>query len=346
MTLPEHIRMSDNPGSDLSAFINNRHYKKIVVLTDENTAEFCYPLIEKELPQHNHITVPAGEAHKTISTCTIVWRAMTDAQLDRKSLLIVLGGGMPGDLGGFCAATFKRGIDFILVPTTLLAQADASIGGKTGIDFDSYKNHIGVFKQPVLTLISPLFLKTLPESELRSGFAEIIKHALISDKEWWQYLIQSPWKELNWAAEVEKSALFKWKVVSEDPFEAGLRKILNAGHTVGHAIESWFLASGKPVLHGDAVAAGLICEAIIACNLKLLQEAACAEICAYLIKVFGKLEWPAGETTNICSLCFQDKKNVGKEILMTLPEETGRARWDYAVAPESILQALNEYLLL
>lgn len=346
MMLPEHIRLSDNPGSDLSEFITKRRYKKIAILTDENTARLCYPLIEKYLPVHNHISVPAGEEHKTLSTCTIVWKAMTDAQLDRKSLLIVVGGGMPGDLGGFCAATFKRGIDFVLVPTTLLAQADASIGGKTGIDFDSYKNHIGVFRQPALTLIAPVFLNTLPEAELRSGLAEIIKHALISDKDWWQHLIQKSWKELNWSAEIEKSARFKWKVVSEDPHEQGMRKILNAGHTVGHAIESWFLSSGKPILHGDAVAAGLVCEAIIARNLKLLPAPACLEICNYLLKVFGKLKWPSSETANICSLCFQDKKNEGKEILMALPEETGRVRWDYAVAPESITQALNEYLML
>lgn len=344
--LPEHICFSEKPGSDLHNFISKRQYKKTAVLTDENTAHLCYPLIEKYLPVHEHISIPAGETHKTLSTCTTVWKAMTNAQLDRKSVLIVIGGGMPGDLGGFCAATFKRGIDFVLVPTTLLAQADASIGGKTGIDFHSYKNHIGVFRQPALTLIAPVFLNTLPEAELRSGFAEIIKHALISDKDWWRSLISQSWKKLNWYVEVEKSARFKWKVVSEDPHEQGLRKILNAGHTVGHAIESWFLSSGKPILHGDAVAAGLICEAIIARNLNLLPEPACTEICNYLLKVFGKLSWPASATANICSLCLQDKKNEGKEILMALPEETGRAHWDYAVAPESIMQALNEYLLM
>ncbi len=344
--LPEHIRMSGNPGSDLNGFIGKRQYKKIAVLTDENTVRYCYPLIEKYLPGHEHISIPAGEAHKSLPTCITVWQAMTRAHMDRKSVLIVVGGGMPGDLGGFCAATFKRGIDFVLVPTTLLAQADASIGGKTGIDFDSYKNHIGVFRQPALTLIAPLFLNTLPENELRSGFAEIIKHALISDRHWWQHLTGQSWKELNWPEEVEKSVRFKWKVVSEDPHEQGLRKVLNAGHTVGHAIESWFLSSGRPVLHGEAVAAGLACEAIISRNMNLLPASACKEICDYLLKVFGKLHWPPSETSNICSLCLQDKKNEGKEILMALLEEPGHIRWDYAVAPENILQALNEYLLM
>lgn len=346
MMLPEHIILTDSPGHELCRFLTRQQYKKIAVLTDENTARLCYPIIEKELPAHTHITIPAGEAHKTLSTCCTVWEGMTTAQLDRKSVLIVLGGGMACDLGGFCAATFKRGIDFILVPTTLLAQADASIGGKTGIDFNSYKNHIGVFQQPTLTLISTVFLETLPEAELRSGFAEILKHALTSDREWWKSLIQKPWKELNWVEEVGKSVRFKWKVVAEDPREKGLRKILNAGHTIGHAIESWFLSSGKPILHGEAVAAGLICESIISRNMNLLSEAACLEIVKYLLSVFGKLNWPAEATTTICLLSYQDKKNEGNKILMTLPEDTGRARWDYAIAPESINQALEEYLSL
>ncbi|MCS6973778.1 MAG: 3-dehydroquinate synthase [Cyclobacteriaceae bacterium] len=346
MTLPDHILITITPGPDLRAFLDSRGYSSIFVLTDENTAHHCYSLIRHELPPHVHVSIPAGEIHKTMETCMQVWKAMTDARLDRRSVVVVLGGGMPGDLGGFCAATFKRGIDFVLVPTTLLAQADASIGGKLGIDFESYKNHIGVFRQPALTLISSVFLQTLPEAELRSGFAEIVKHALISDREWWEELSSRPWKTLSWQDEVKRSAAFKWSIVSEDPHEEGLRKILNAGHTIGHAIESWFLSAGKPVLHGEAVAAGLICEAFISKELNLLTESDFKLLKDYLLTVFGKLSWPEEESDTISRLCYQDKKNQGKKIRMALLHSVGRAVWDYSVEFESISRALNEYRAL
>ncbi len=343
MALPEYIRISDNPGADLRSFLDNRSYTTVALLTDQHTARHCYPLIAQRLPQHTHITIPAGEAHKTLDTCAAVWKQMTEAGIDRKSVLIVLGGGMPGDLGGFCAATYKRGIDFILVPTTLLAQADASIGGKLGIDFHSYKNHIGVFRQPALTLLSAVFLNTLPETELRSGFAEILKHALISDRDWWQTLIEKPWQDQNWQAEIERSARLKWSIVSEDPNEKGKRKILNAGHTLGHAIESWFLARKEPILHGEAVAAGLIAESFIARNAGLLSTDQSRQITDYLLQTFGKLQWNSTETPQIGFLCYQDKKNEGKKIRMALLKEIGQAVWDYETTPEHILNALEEY---
>jgi 3-dehydroquinate synthase len=343
MALPEHIRLSHNPGTDLRLFLARSSFTSIALLTDSHTARFCYPVIQPDLPPHTHITIPAGEAHKTLDTCTQVWQALTDARMDRQSVLIVLGGGMPGDLGGFCAATFKRGIAFILVPTTLLAQADASIGGKLGIDFQSFKNQIGVFAQPALTLLSDVFLQTLPEAELRSGYAEILKHALISDQNWWEALTEKPWKQHHWQGAIEKSAQVKWSIVAQDPLETGLRKILNAGHTIGHAIESWFLAQNRPILHGEAVAAGLIAEAFISRDMGLLSADSCRRITHYLVQVYGKLQWQPHESEHIALLCYQDKKNKGNKVRMALLKEIGQAVWDYEVAPERITAALEEY---
>jgi 3-dehydroquinate synthase len=341
--LPEHIRLSENPGADLQHFLDVHAYGQVAVLTDENTLTHCYPLISDYISGHTLITIPAGEPNKNLNTCTGVWRQMTIANLDRKSVLVIVGGGMAGDLGGFCAATFKRGIDFVLLPTTLLAQADASIGGKVGIDFDDYKNQLGAFQHPVFTLLAPLFLKTLPEDELRSGFAEIIKHALISDGQWWNEISKLHWTHLSWPEQVKRSASFKWSVVQQDPKEGGLRKILNAGHTLGHAIESWFLRQNRPILHGEAVAAGLICECYIARKLDLLNEAEHQEITGYILSVFGKLHWDDAQTEHITLLCYQDKKNKGHKVMMSLLNGVGQAGWDYEIPMDTAIEALRYY---
>jgi 3-dehydroquinate synthase len=183
--LPDHIQISDDPGRDLRDFLSAKNYSKVILLVDENTAAHCYPQLSQTLGPHDLIQVKSGETHKNLSSCEHIWLKLTEFHADRHSVLIILGGGVLGDMGGFCAATFKRGIDFIMVPTTLLAQADASIGGKLGIDFQNFKNHLGVFRSPVFTLLHYGFLITLPENELRSGFAEVVKHALNSDEEIW-----------------------------------------------------------------------------------------------------------------------------------------------------------------
>src|SRR5688572_2096426 len=185
--MTDNIHFSTDPATDLKDFfLQRKAYSKVAVLVDEHTAEYCYPLIRTALPTHATIMVPSGEEYKNLTTCETIWKKMTEFNMDRHSLLVILGGGVLGDMGGFCAATYKRGIDFALIPTTLLAQVDASIGGKLGVDFQHFKNHIGVFQVPAFTLVHDGFLKTLPKHELRSGFAEVIKHALISDKSVWQ----------------------------------------------------------------------------------------------------------------------------------------------------------------
>lgn len=342
--LPEHIRLTQNPGEELASYLSQKKYSQVVVVTDTNTKQHCYPLLKAHLPKHSVLETMSGEEFKNLETCTYLWQKLTDQRIDRHAVLIVVGGGVLGDMAGFCAATYKRGIDFVLVPTTLLAQADASIGGKLGIDFDSYKNHIGVFQQPALTLLHSGFLKTLPESELRSGFAEVIKHTLISDNALWNEVRSKKLNEQDWERLLRHSATFKYGVIEQDPKEQGLRKILNAGHTIGHALESYLLSKGKKVTHGEAVAAGLVAEAYLAFEREFISQTKLNAIASYVKDTFGKLAFKENETGVIAEYALQDKKNKGNEILCVLLKEEGSAGWDYAISLQDVKGALSFYL--
>jgi 3-dehydroquinate synthase len=341
--LPEHIVITHSPGSDLQNFLAQKAYTSLAVLTDENTSAHCYPHIKDFLPKHTLIQVKSGEEHKTVDSCQHIWHAMTDAQLDRHAALIIVGGGVLCDMGGFCAATYKRGIDFIFIPTTLLAQADASIGGKLGIDFNDFKNQIGVFQEPRFNLLYHGFLQTLPNDELRSGFAEIVKHALIGNARLWNETLLHPLKKQPWPILLRESAEFKYSIVKQDPHEKGIRKILNAGHTIGHAIETWCLTSGKKILHGDAIAAGLIIESKIAAYKQLLNLKQQHEIERYILSTFGKIELPNGSDATIAELCRQDKKNKGNKILAALLTGIGNAKWDVEINQREIEDSLAYY---
>jgi 3-dehydroquinate synthase len=341
--LPENILLSSAPGEDLKNLLTRKKYSSLAVLVDENTQRDCYPLIEGFLPSHSIIKVKSGEDQKNIDTCVTIWKEMTRFALDRHSCLLVLGGGVLGDMGGFCAATYKRGIDFILMPTTLLAQVDASIGGKLGIDFEHFKNHIGVFQQPVLTLLYDGFLNTLPPSELRSGFAEIIKHALISDAKVWEQIESNALKNQPFKMLIRHSVEFKAKVTSEDPKEKGLRKILNAGHTIGHALESYRLGEGKGILHGEAIAVGLIAESYIAEKMGLLSSSDLLRISTFILKTYGKINIQNDELSIIAQLTLQDKKNKNNKIMCVLLDGIGKAKWDCAITVESVVEALSFY---
>lgn len=341
--LPENILLSGDAGQDLKNFLNKKKYSSLAVLLDENTRRHCYPFIKASLPGHFIIEVESGEDKKNIETCVAVWQSMTDHALDRHSCVLILGGGVLGDMGGFCAATYKRGIDFILVPTTLLALVDASIGGKLGVDFDHFKNHIGVFQLPVLTLLYDGFLKTLPEPELRSGFAEIIKHALISDPEVWKEIQSKGLKDQPFKKLIQHSVEFKARVATEDPKEKGLRKILNAGHTIGHALESYRLAKGKKILHGEAIAAGLIAESYIAEKLGLITGDELKSISNFILKIYGRISIENNELNPIAQLTLQDKKNKDNRILCVLLDGIGKAKWDCEISLESVIEALTFY---
>ena len=257
------IEFQDSSFLQLNKHLASVGYSMIFVLVDTNTKKDCLPLLQSALSDYNLnvIEVEAGEIHKNIQTCTNIWNALMEFQADRKSVLINLGGGVIGDMGGFCASTYKRGIEFIQIPTTLLAQVVASIGGKLGIDYGNVKNSIGLFKNPSAVYLNIAFFKTLPRAELLSGYAEVIKHALIVDKSYWEQILNCPNIDKNdWKVVVERSLHVKKSIVELDPFEKGIRKSLNFGHTIGHGVESLSLETDHPLLHGEAVALGMITE--------------------------------------------------------------------------------------
>lgn len=328
---------------DLTDVIERLNVSKVAVLVDENTKKHCFPLIEGVVPNAHSITIKSGEQHKTFTTCAYIWDQMTKFSLDRKSLLINLGGGVIGDMGGFCAATYKRGISFINLPTTLLSQVDASVGGKLGIDFNGFKNHIGLFKQPDYILIHSKFLQTLPEREIKSGFAEIIKHAIIANRMQWEEIKSKPIETIDFNTIIEQSVKIKENVVNEDPLEKGIRKILNFGHTIGHAIETTFLNSSNPILHGEAVAAGMICESCIALKESLITQDELDQIVKVIDLNYSRVSLSNKSQQSILTLVAQDKKNEKDKILMALPKGIGSAVWDIEVSPYEIQAALEFY---
>jgi 3-dehydroquinate synthase len=333
----------------LPAFLDAHDFSAIAVIADNHTFRFCYPSLKEMLPKHTLIRIKAGEEQKHIATCELIWDAFTRANFDRHALVLNLGGGVIGDMGGFCAATYKRGIDFVQLPTTLLAQVDASVGGKLGIDFNGFKNHIGVFKQPNAVLIDPTLLETLPERELRSGFAEVIKHCLIADGAMWDQIRRRDLDEQNWSALVAHSVAIKQRVVEQDPTEQGIRKILNFGHTIGHAVETYFLTvplsgqSRKRLLHGEAIAVGMLAESYIACHKKMIDEIQLTEIEEYLFSVYGNVRLTEADTEPILALTLQDKKNRGREIRMSLPDGIGSCAFDIPVSATEMRRGLEFY---
>ncbi|MCS7036928.1 MAG: 3-dehydroquinate synthase family protein [Saprospiraceae bacterium] len=273
-----------------------------------------------------------AEASKTLAVCERVWKAMVDAQLDRRALVLVLGGGVLGDLGGFCAATYKRGIDFVQIPTTLLAMTDAALGGKVGINFHDIKNVLGAFRQPAAVFADPAFLNTLHPRELRSGLAEVVKHAYIGSPELLQelqenhHLLKAPEEASaeTWNRLLRRSIAVKARIVSEDPLEGGLRALLNFGHTFGHGLESYFLSIGKPITHGEAIAMGMLCElddptpADVALLRLLLPPAPLAQ--APWLRVWERMQ--------------HDKKNEHRQIIAATPGDAPFALRKTALSPQ------------
>ena len=341
--VPSNIHFTKNVDQQLDSCLKLFKPDRIAILVDENTLVHCLPKLSvvRETPL---IQINSGEKNKNIETCNIIWQQLTDIKFTRKSLLINLGGGVIGDMGGFVAATFKRGIQFINIPTTLLSQVDASIGGKLGIDFNEFKNHIGVFKDPDAIIICDEFLSTLGRRELKSGFAEIIKHGLIYDLNYWKEIRINLFSEItNWQYLIKKSVFLKADVVEKDPYESGLRKILNFGHTLGHGIESWYLDTEKDLLHGEAIAAGMIMEAKIALDLGLIKEKYFKEVVNYIDQVFDRITlFPPFD--KIKSLLRQDKKNHGSTIMFSLINGPGSCLFDIKVSDAQIEDAINFYL--
>ena len=337
----ETVIFSSDIRATLAEILRARQFSKLVVLTDSNTHQFCLPLVQEVVPPTTvFISVPAGEQHKTLETCSIIWGQMTEAVLDRQALVINLGGGVIGDMGGFCASVYKRGIPFITIPTTLLSQVDASVGGKLGIDFLGFKNHLGVFQLPEAVLIAPEFLATLPQRELRSGYAEVIKHGLIRDATYFRALPSTNWQKQDWARIIRHSIEIKKAVVQVDPKESGLRKILNFGHTIGHAIESFYLTRSQPLLHGEAIAIGMIAEGFLSFEKIGFSFEELNEMSTMLLTIFGKVELDPNDCDRLVELCAQDKKNEGSTQLFTLLPKIGDCNYNIAVTREEIKHAI------
>lgn len=320
---------------------------QIIVLTDENTQRDCLPIFKEKFPEDwtfQHFCIPAGEKHKNLATCTKVWQALSDFGADRKSLLINLGGGVVCDLGGFVAATYMRGIEWINIPTTLLSMVDASVGGKTGVDFNGLKNLIGVIRNPYLVGIDPVFLKTLTFNERRSGFAEMIKHALLTEEEYWNTLIQLDLNNLETvAAQIHKSISIKHTIVSQDRNELGMRKQLNFGHTLGHAIESYYLQTNAPILHGEAVAAGMLMELYLSKKHLDFPETDFKMIKEFLLTTYTKLSIEEEDLPEIIKNLAFDKKNAKGKINFVLLRRIGAVEIDYQVPDHSIIEAIQFY---
>lgn len=341
----ESVIFSSYINQSLSELLAQISFSRLVVLTDTNTQHHCLPILKEILPSNSmFISVAAGEIHKNLDTCSLIWSRMTEEALDRKALMLNLGGGVIGDMGGFCASIYKRGIRFINCPTTLLSQVDASVGGKLGVDFKGLKNHLGVFNEPETVVIAPEFLETLPKTELRSGYAEIIKHGLIRDKAYFRKLQSKNWETQNWESLICHSVGIKKAVVEADPKENGLRKILNFGHTIGHAFESYFLDTKNHLLHGEAIALGMIAEGFLSFKKVGLSFEEFEEMSQFLLQVYGKVDFSAHELDPILDLCTQDKKNEGQTILFSLLESIGNCTYNIPVNREEIKDAIHYYL--
>lgn len=321
---------------------------KLFTLVDEQTLEFCLPVAMEHMDAIRGteiLEIESGEAQKNPEMAIQLWRALSEHQADRSSVIINLGGGVISDLGGFVASTYKRGINFINLPTTLLGQVDASIGGKVGVDLDQLKNQVGTFTNPQAVYIYPGFLNTLPAKHVLSGFAEVIKHALISSSEYWQQLQQVDFMEFsNWDELIDTSVRIKHHIVSQDPRESGLRKVLNFGHTIGHALESYSLETpAHSLLHGEAVAAGMIVESYLSHKVGGLSEDILGSIVDYISRIYKPYEFDTMSVHRLIELMRNDKKNQGDQIHFTLLTDIGAAEIEKAIAPDLIIEALAFY---
>lgn len=342
----QRVIITNTIQSDLLAAYNDCEHDRTFVLTDETTRQLCWPLI-KDFPflsDAHLITIGSSDINKTLDSTAHVWEELQRGGATRHSLLINLGGGMVTDLGGFAASTFKRGINFINIPTTLLAMVDASVGGKTGINFGSLKNEIGVFNDSKYVLLCTDFLRTLDDRNLFSGYAEMLKHGLISTPEHWNELIAFDITQpdsVTLAQLLATSVAVKERIVTEDPHEHGIRKALNLGHTIGHAFESWAMRHGNPILHGYAVAFGIIPELYLACTKTGFPQLIMRQAVSYIRSVYGTLPVTCDDYPELLELMTHDKKNIAGTINFTLLGNIGDILINQTATEKEIQEALD-----
>lgn len=343
--MKQRVIISRHLKTELAKAIAECEHDRIFVLVDETTNKLCWSLVKDYLclKDAQTIVIGATDRRKNLDTLVHVWESLQQGKATRHSLLINLGGGMVTDLGGFAASTYKRGINFINVPTTLLAMVDASVGGKTGINFGGLKNEIGVFNDAEFVLLDTNWLRTLDEENIRSGYAEMLKHGLIADETMWAELINFNLTQPNLhqlASMLDKSVRIKERIVAEDPHEKGIRKALNLGHTFGHAFESWAMKR-QPVLHGYAVAFGLIAELYLATTRTDFPTERMRQTVNFIRAYYGSLPITCNDYPELIGLMRHDKKNRGNEINVTLLGGIGDIRINQTITENDIKEALD-----
>lgn len=344
--MKQKVVISGNLERDLVSAISECEHDRIFVLTDETTQQLCWPKIKnfKALKDCTPIIIKATDTHKNLDTLAEVWQALSNGGATRHSLMINLGGGMVTDLGGFAASTFKRGIDFINIPTTLLAMVDASVGGKTGINFGGLKNEIGVFSDSRFVIINTQFLDTLDHDNICSGYAEMLKHGLISDERTWAELVTFDLDNPDLSQlqrMVADSIKVKERIVEADPHEHGIRKALNLGHTMGHAFESFAMRRGTPILHGYAVAYGLISELYMSARKTAFPTDRMHQTVRFIRENYGTLNITCDDYPTLIELMHHDKKNTSGIINFTLLGNVGDIRINQTATEEEIKEALD-----
>ena len=333
----------------LNKILKEKNHSILFILVDSNTHEYCLSHFLQNLETDQTIEIieiDPGEEYKNLETCTGVWNVLSELNADRKSLLINLGGGVVTDLGGFVACCFKRGIDFINIPTTLLSMVDASVGRKTGVDLGSLKNQIGVISNPDLVLVDPYFLGTLPVEELRSGYAEMLKHGLIHSQSYWDAVKNADFSKFeDLGALIRQSVEIKNEVVLKDPYEKDLRKSLNYGHTLGHAIESLFMedASKNRLLHGEAIAVGMILANYLSSEITGLNKTICDKASRAILDYYQPVSFTDKDIDDIIQLLKYDKKNSHGTVYFVLLSEIGTPVLNQEVSNELIFKAFDYY---
>ena len=336
---------SNDVDATLNAIVGGGNYNLVVVLVDENTRQLVLP----RLPILNNtqiIEIQSGDENKNLTTLKSVWQQLENLGATRQSLLVNLGGGVVTDLGGMAAATFKRGIHFVNVPTTLLAAVDAAVGGKTGINFMGLKNEIGVFACAEDVIVSTCFFDTLPPEELKSGFAEMLKHGMLSTHEEFLQLLETDFDNIdfeNLLKILQSSIQVKQRIVEEDPTEKGLRKTLNLGHTVGHAFEMKTLDDSKPVSHGYAVAWGLVVETVLSHIIKGFPSADLYSLANFVRTNYGSFKITCDDYDYLIGIMRHDKKSYNGEINCTLLKACGEPLIDNTISDDDIKAALDIY---
>jgi 3-dehydroquinate synthase len=343
------IHFNQESYSHLNAYLKEHNFSKIFFLVDENSNEYCLPkilpLIETETP-FEIIELEAGEENKTIETCSQVWNVLIELGADRKSLFINVGGGVITDMGGFIASTYKRGIPFINIPTTLLSMVDASVGGKNGVDLGGLKNQIGTITNPAMIVIDSSFLESLPQREMRSGLAEMLKHGLIAKASHWEKFSKLEEIRFDEFDElIRESVTIKNEIVTQDPTENGIRKALNFGHTLGHGIETYFLEDDEreTLLHGEAIAAGMILESFISLEKGLLSPEEYAEIKTKLNQIYTPIHIDENDENQIIDLLIHDKKNEYGKVQFALLDGIGNIKINQITDNETIKRAFKNY---